>query len=65
MVKSVIDGTVFDESDGADAAMLDAPVCVAPTLMRIAEDRIRLARTCAEFAVQIKARRSQTGGGAC
>jgi LPPG:FO 2-phospho-L-lactate transferase len=61
----LIDGIVIDESDGADAAILDVPVCVAPTLMRNLEDRIRLARTCAEFAMQLKARTSPTTGAAC
>lgn len=59
----LIDGIVIDESDSADADLLDVPVCVTPTLMRNLEDRIRLARTCAEFAVQLKAQTLQSAGG--
>jgi LPPG:FO 2-phospho-L-lactate transferase len=59
----LIDGIVIDESDRADAAKLDVPVCVALTLMRNLEDRIGLARTCAEFAMQLKAQAPQTAGG--
>jgi LPPG:FO 2-phospho-L-lactate transferase len=59
----LIDGIVIDESDSADADLLDVPVCVTPTLMRNLEDRIRLARTCAEFAIQLKAQTLQSAGG--
>jgi LPPG:FO 2-phospho-L-lactate transferase len=58
----LIDGIIIDESDRADAAMLDVPVCVAPTLMRNLDDRIGLARTCAEFAMQLKAHAKTDGG---
>ena len=58
----LIDGIIIDESDRADAATLDVPVCVAPTLMRSLDDRINLARTCVEFAIQLKAD-AQTAGG--
>jgi LPPG:FO 2-phospho-L-lactate transferase len=51
----LIDGIIIDESDRADAATLDLPVCVAPTLMRSLDDKVGLARTCAEFAIQLKA----------
>jgi LPPG:FO 2-phospho-L-lactate transferase len=61
----LIDGIVIDESDGADAVLLDVPVCVTPTLMRNLEDRIRLARTCTEFAMRLKANALQSAGGAC
>lgn len=60
----LIDGIVIDEQDRADAAGLGLPVCVAPTLMRNLEDRTRLARTTAEFAIKLTARASQTSGGA-
>ncbi len=58
----LIDGIVIDESDRNEAAMLDVPVCVAPTLMRNLDDKVGLARTCTEFTMQLKAR-AQTAGG--
>lgn len=58
----LIDGIIIDESDRADAAMLDLPVCVAPTLMRNLDDKVGLARTCTEFAMQLKARAGTAGG---
>ena len=58
----LIDGIIIDESDRADAATLDLPVCVAPTLMRSLDDKIGLVRTCAEFAMQLKTQ-AQTAGG--
>jgi LPPG:FO 2-phospho-L-lactate transferase len=58
----LIDGIIIDESDRADAAMLDVPVCVAPTLMRNLDDKVALARRCAEFAMQLKSRARTAGG---
>jgi LPPG:FO 2-phospho-L-lactate transferase len=58
----LIDGIIIDEFDRADAALLDVPVCVAPTLMRNLDDRIGLARTCAEFAMRLKAHAQAAGG---
>jgi LPPG:FO 2-phospho-L-lactate transferase len=58
----LIDGIVIDESDRDEAATLDVPVCVAPTLMRSLDDRIGLARTCTEFAMQLKSRTRTAGG---
>ena len=58
----LIDGMVIDESDRADAAALDIPVCVAPTLMRTLEDRVRLARTCADFAMQLRDQSARAEG---
>ena len=58
----LIDGIVIDESDRADVAMLDVSVCVAPTLMRSLDDKVGLARACAEFAMQLKPQ-TQTAGG--
>jgi LPPG:FO 2-phospho-L-lactate transferase len=59
----LIDGIGIDESDRADAAILDVLARVAPALMRNLEDRIGLARTCAEFATQLEAHVPQTAGG--
>ena len=62
--EGLIDGIVIDESDHADAAMLHVAVCIASTLMRGLEDKMRLAATCVDFAMQLKARAVSAARGA-
>ena len=51
--RSLIDGLVVDEADGADAARLDVPTLAVPTLMRDLADRERLAGDILAFAATL------------
>lgn len=53
----LIDGLVIDVGDAAEAAGLDCPVAVVPTLMRNLADREELARRTLAFADRLAAER--------
>jgi LPPG:FO 2-phospho-L-lactate transferase len=55
----IIDGLVIDESDAAEAASVDLPVLVAPTLMQDLADRKRLAARVVAFAETIAAAKNK------
>lgn len=56
----LIDGLVIDEADEADAAGIDMPVLVTPTLMRNLADRKRLAGEVVAFADNLASRLGPT-----
>lgn len=62
----LVTGFIIDESDRAEADRLAIPTCVTPTLMQSLDDRVRLAGTCVDFAMQLasgKTSSNRAGGG--
>jgi LPPG:FO 2-phospho-L-lactate transferase len=54
----LIDGLVIDPSDGAEAATIELPIEVAPTLMRNFGDRETLARRVLDVAARLASERA-------
>jgi LPPG:FO 2-phospho-L-lactate transferase len=48
--KGLLDGLVVDEADAADAARIDLPCLITPTLMRSENDKKTLAANVLDFA---------------
>lgn len=57
--KGLIDGLVLDVQDASQAAAIEMPTLVTPTLMVSLDDRDRLARAVLDFAHGLRERRAQ------